>query len=122
MAIRKVGVLGAGLMGSGIAEVCAKAGYDTVVREVNEDLVKKGLGADRGLPRQGRREGQARRRRTGTRRWKRISSTTRLEDLADCDLVIEAIVENLDVKKETYRRARRAPASRRRSSARTPPR
>ena len=41
--MRKVGVLGAGLMGSGIAEVCAKAGYDTVVREVSEDLVKKGL-------------------------------------------------------------------------------
>ena len=43
MAIRKVGVLGAGLMGSGIAEVCAKAGYDTVVREVSDELVKKGL-------------------------------------------------------------------------------
>ena len=43
MPIRKVGVLGAGLMGSGIAEVCAKAGYDTVVREVSDDLVKKGL-------------------------------------------------------------------------------
>ena len=43
MTMRKVGVLGAGLMGSGIAEVCAKAGYETVVREVSEDLVKKGL-------------------------------------------------------------------------------
>ena len=43
MAIRKVGVLGAGLMGSGIAEVCAKAGYDTVVREVSDELVRKGL-------------------------------------------------------------------------------
>ena len=44
MKIRKVGVLGAGLMGSGIAEVAAKAGYDTVVREVTEDLAKKGMG------------------------------------------------------------------------------
>ena len=43
MKIRKVGVLGAGLMGSGIAEVAAKAGYETVVREVSEDLGKKGL-------------------------------------------------------------------------------
>jgi 3-hydroxybutyryl-CoA dehydrogenase len=43
MTIRRVGVLGAGLMGSGIAEVCAKAGYDTVVREVDDVLVTKGL-------------------------------------------------------------------------------
>ena len=43
MTIRKVGVLGAGLMGAGIAEVCAKAGYDTVVREVSEELVRKGV-------------------------------------------------------------------------------
>ncbi|HMA18009.1 MAG TPA: 3-hydroxyacyl-CoA dehydrogenase NAD-binding domain-containing protein, partial [Thermoanaerobaculia bacterium] len=43
MKISKVGVLGAGLMGSGIAEVCAKAGYETVVREVSDDLVQKGV-------------------------------------------------------------------------------
>jgi 3-hydroxybutyryl-CoA dehydrogenase len=90
MTIRKVGVLGAGLMGSGIAEVCAKAGYDTVVREVSASLaraVEKGKlpAADRDAA------------------WKRVSSTTRLEDLADCDLIIEAIVENLPAKVETYR-------------------
>ena len=103
--MRKVGVLGAGLMGSGIAEVCAKAGYDTVVREVSEDLVKKGLARIEGsLGRPSRRASS--RPRTGTRRRKRISSTTRLEDLADCDIVIEAIIENLDIKKETYRHAR----------------
>jgi 3-hydroxybutyryl-CoA dehydrogenase len=102
MAIRKVGVLGAGLMGSGIAEVCARAGYDTVVREVSEDLVKKGLARIEGslgkavekgkLPAA---EGDAAR--------KRIRTTTKLEELADCDILIEAIVENLDLKKETYR-------------------
>jgi 3-hydroxybutyryl-CoA dehydrogenase len=102
MAIRKVGVLGAGLMGSGIAEVCGKAGYDTVVREVNDELVRKGLGrieaslgkaVEKGkLPAADR-----------DAAWKRIGSTTRLEDLADCDLIVEAIVENLDLKKETYR-------------------
>jgi 3-hydroxybutyryl-CoA dehydrogenase len=88
-------------MGSGIAEVCAKAGHDTVVREVSDELVKKGLSRIEGslakavekgkLPSADRDEA-----------WKRISSTTRLEDLADCDLLIEAIVENLEVKKETY--------------------
>ena len=103
--MRKVGVLGAGLMGSGIAEVCAKAGYDTVVREVSEDLVKKGLARIEGSLGKAVEKGKlAAADRDAAR--KRISSTTRLEDLADCDLVIEAIVENLDVKKETYARAR----------------
>ncbi len=102
MAIRKVGVLGAGLMGSGIAEVCAKAGYETVVREVSEDLVKKGIGkieaslgkaVEKGKLPAGERDAAR----------ARISSTTKLEDLSDCDIVLEAIVENLDVKKETYK-------------------
>jgi len=102
MAIRRVGVLGAGLMGSGIAEVCAKSGYDTVVREITDELAKKGLSriegslgkaVDRGKLSPADRDAA----------WKRISSTARLEDLADCDLIVEAIVENLDLKKETYR-------------------
>ncbi len=102
MAIRKVGVLGAGLMGSGIAEVCAKAGYDTVVREVDDALVKKGLSRIEGSLGKAVEKGKLP---TADRdaAWKRISSTTRLEDLADCDLVIEAIVENLELKKQTYR-------------------
>ena len=102
MAIRRVGVLGAGLMGSGIAEVCAKSGYDTVVREVTDELAKKGLSriegslakaVDKGKLSAGDRDAAR----------QRIASTARLEDLADCDLIIEAIVENLDLKKETYR-------------------
>src|SRR5450432_2902345 len=101
MTMRKVGVLGAGLMGSGIAEVCAKAGYETLVREVSEDLVKKGLSRIEGSLGKAVDKGKlAAADRDAA--WKRISSTTRLEDLADCDLIIEAIVENLDVKKETY--------------------
>jgi 3-hydroxybutyryl-CoA dehydrogenase len=101
MKIRKVGVLGGGLMGSGIAEVCARAGYDTVVREVSDDLAAKGrsriessLGkaVDRGkLPGTDRDAALA-----------RISTTTRLEDLEACDLVIEAVVEDLALKKETF--------------------
>ncbi len=101
MSIRRVGVLGAGLMGSGIAEVCAKAGHETVVREVSDELVKKGLGRIEGSLAKAVEKGKlAAPERDAVR--KRITSTTRLEDLADCDLVIEAIVENLDLKKETY--------------------
>ena len=102
MAIRKVGVLGAGLMGSGIAEVCAKAGYDTLVREVSDELVKKGLSRIDGSLAKAVEKGKLPAPEKEAA-WKRIASTTRLEDLADCDIVIEAIVENLDVKKETYR-------------------
>ncbi len=102
MAIRKVGVLGAGLMGSGIAEVCAKAGYDTLVREVSDELVKKGLSRIDGSLSKAVEKGKLPAPEKEAA-WKRIASTTRLEDLADCDILIEAIVENLDVKKETYR-------------------
>ncbi len=101
MTIRKVGVLGAGLMGSGIAEVCAKAGYETLVREVADDLAKKGLARIEGSLNKAVDKGKL----AASDRdaaWKRISSTTRLEDVSDCDIVIEAIVENLDAKKETY--------------------
>jgi 3-hydroxybutyryl-CoA dehydrogenase len=101
MKIRKVGVLGGGLMGSGIAEVCARAGYETVVREVSEALAAKGKGriegslgkaVERGkLPASDRDAAVA-----------RIGTTTKLEDLATCDLVIEAVVEDLALKKETF--------------------
>ena len=101
MAIRKVGVLGCGLMGSGIAEVAAKAGFDTVVREVSQGLLDKGMGRIQGslakavekgkLPAEERDAALA-----------RLSGTTGFEALADCDLVVEAIVENLDEKKKTY--------------------
>jgi 3-hydroxybutyryl-CoA dehydrogenase len=102
MSIRKVGVLGAGLMGSGIAEVCAKAGYDTAVREVSDDLVAKGMSrVDGSLARAVEKGKLPPADRDAARA--RLSATTRLEDLADCDLVVEAIVEDLEVKKETYR-------------------
>ncbi len=101
MKIRKVGVLGCGLMGSGIAEVCARSGYDTVVREVSEELVEKGLGKIHGslgkAVEKGKLDAAARDEAQG-----RLSGVVDLRDLADCDLVIEAIVENLDEKKKTF--------------------
>lgn len=103
MVIEKVGVLGCGLMGSGIVEVCARSGYATVVREVDEAALERGLRRiEASLDRAVRKEKMDDATRRETRR--RLEGTTRLEDLAGCDLVIEAIVENLDAKRETFAR------------------
>ncbi|MFO7894115.1 MAG: 3-hydroxybutyryl-CoA dehydrogenase [Longimicrobiales bacterium] len=101
MEIRKVAVVGCGLMGSGIAEVAAKSGYDTWVREVNDDLLEKGLGRirksmDRAVDR-GKMEAEDR-----DAAMDRIHGVTALDELADVDLVIEAIVEELDAKTELF--------------------
>ncbi|HSK79361.1 MAG TPA: 3-hydroxybutyryl-CoA dehydrogenase [Thermoanaerobaculia bacterium] len=99
--MRKVGVLGAGLMGSGIAEVAARAGYETVVREVTEELVEKGIDKIRGslakAVDKGKLEASVRDEALG-----RLSGTVDLDPLADCDLVVEAIIENLDEKRKTF--------------------
>ncbi len=99
--IKTVGVLGAGLMGSGIAEVSARAGYTTIVREVSEELSRKGRARiEASLARaveKGKLDGADR-----DAARARLSETTRLEELADCDIVIEAIVENLETKNETF--------------------
>src|SRR5262245_38108520 len=99
--IQKVGVLGCGLMGSGIAQVAATAGYSTVVREVDEALLKKGLaGIEKSLGRFVEKGTLTAEQRSET--LARLKGTTRFEDLADCDIVIEAITENLQIKRETY--------------------
>jgi 3-hydroxybutyryl-CoA dehydrogenase len=101
-AIRKVGVLGCGLMGSGIAQVCAQAGYETVVREVSDDLVERGLGNIRKqLARQVEKGKITASDRDAT--LAHLRGTTRLDDLADRDLIIEAVVEDLEVKNEIWR-------------------
>jgi 3-hydroxybutyryl-CoA dehydrogenase len=99
--IKKVGVLGCGLMGSGIAQVAAQAGYDTVVREVEQPFLDKGFkGLEKSLGRfvdKGTMSAADRDACVG-----RLKGTTTLDDLADCDIVIEAIIENAELKKETY--------------------
>ncbi len=101
MKIRKVGVLGCGLMGAGIAEVAARAGFETVVREVSEEVVEKGLGRLRGsldkAVERGKLEAAER-----DKTWGRLRGVVDLGDLADCDLVVEAIVENLEEKRRTF--------------------
>jgi 3-hydroxybutyryl-CoA dehydrogenase len=101
MKIGKVGVLGAGLMGSGIAEVCAKAGYETVMREVSDELAKKGVSRIEGSMGKAVEKGKLEAAARDAARSK-LTTTTKLEELAGCDLVIEAIVENLDAKKEAF--------------------
>ena len=101
MSIQKVGVVGCGLMGSGIAQVAAAAGFNTVVREVSPEVVDKGLKSiDKNLARlveKGTIQEAAKNEIRG-----RLKGTTVLEDLKDCDLVIEAIIEQLPVKRELF--------------------
>src|SRR5262245_17987268 len=101
MSIRKVGVLGCGLMGSGIAQVSAAAGYKTVVREVDDQFLKKGIGRIEKFLTDGVQKGKV----TAEAREStlaNLSGTTTFDALSDCDLIIEAIVENLDEKRQTY--------------------
>jgi len=102
MDIRKVGVLGCGLMGSGIAQVAASAGFETVVREVSDDLIQKGFsGIEKSLAKfaeKGTITSDQQREIRG-----RLSGTTSFADLSDCDIIIEAIIENLEEKRNTYR-------------------
>ncbi|HYN23525.1 MAG TPA: 3-hydroxyacyl-CoA dehydrogenase family protein [Pyrinomonadaceae bacterium] len=102
MEIKKVGVLGCGLMGSGIAQVAASAGFETVVREVSDDLIKKGFaGIEKSLAKFAEKgtitDEQQRKIRS------RLSGTTSFEDLSDCDIIVEAIIENLEEKRKTYK-------------------
>lgn len=101
MEIEKVGVLGCGLMGAGIAQTAASAGFQTIVREVSDDLIAKGFaGIDKSLARFAEKGTITAERQKEIRG--RLRGTITLDDLADCDIIIEAIIENLDTKRETY--------------------
>lgn len=99
--IKRVGVLGCGLMGSGIAQISAAAGYETLVREVSDELCQRGIG---GIGKQlgkavekGKLAAEDRDAIVG-----RLKGTTNLEDLRDCDIIIEAVVEDLAVKNQMW--------------------
>src|SRR5688500_17619829 len=99
--MKSIGVLGCGLMGAGIAQTCAQAGYRTVVREVDEQLLDKGLERIRKFLADGVAKGKV----TAEQREQTLANlagTTRLEELGDCDLVIEAIVERVEAKREAF--------------------
>ena len=102
MDISKVGVVGCGLMGSGIAEVAAKSGFDVVVREVNDELLEKGKGRIRkSMDRAVDKEKLTAEDRDAA--WARLSFVTEVSGLAECDLVVEAIVEDLEIKNALFR-------------------
>ncbi|MGC2185979.1 MAG: 3-hydroxyacyl-CoA dehydrogenase family protein [Terriglobales bacterium] len=100
MDINKVGVLGCGLMGSGIAQVAATAGFDVTVLEVEQKYLDKGFAgigkslaklAEKGALKETPQAARA-----------RLKGTTDMKDLADCDIIIEAVIENVDEKKKMY--------------------
>ncbi|MGH9940445.1 MAG: 3-hydroxyacyl-CoA dehydrogenase family protein, partial [Blastocatellia bacterium] len=101
MAIKKIGVLGAGLMGAGIAQVAAASGYEVTLVEVSDELIKKGLsGIEKSLAKFAEKGAIAAGQRDAT--MARLRGTTKLEELADADIIIEAIIENLQVKRDTH--------------------
>jgi 3-hydroxybutyryl-CoA dehydrogenase len=101
MEIKKVGVVGCGSMGAGITQLCAQSGFEVVVSEINDELLKRGMGfIDKTLARsveKGKLEPKDKDAIMG-----RIKGTTNTKDFADCDLVIEAAIENLDLKKKIF--------------------
>jgi len=103
MAIKNVGVIGCGLMGSGIVQVAAQSGYSVLFVEAGDELVRRGLSRLRdmleGLAARGKLEAKAKDETLG-----RIAGTSRLDDLKACDLVIEAMTENQTLKNETFAR------------------
>lgn len=103
MQIKTVGVVGCGLMGSGIVETLAKNNFQVVVRELNDDFLRKGLARlDSSLQRAVDRQKLSPQAQVDTRA--RVRGTTALEDLAECDYVIEAAIENLELKKDIFAR------------------
>lgn len=101
MEVKIIGVVGCGVMGSGVAQVCAQAGYQVVVSEINDGLLKKGIalidtfltkGIERGKVTQAEKASVL----------ARLKGTTDMKDFGTCDLVIEAATENMDIKKKIF--------------------
>jgi 3-hydroxybutyryl-CoA dehydrogenase len=101
MEIKKIGVIGCGLMGSGIAETCARNGYAVIVREVDTPTLNAGEGRIRKSMETGVSRGKLTQEQFDTA-WGKLGFSTDLEALHECDLVIEAIVENMDLKRDLF--------------------
>jgi 3-hydroxybutyryl-CoA dehydrogenase len=103
MEIRKVGVVGLGIMGGGIAQVAAESGIKTVGHEISEEYLSKGLGGIEAALKRGVAKGKYDEAHKNAV-MKRLKGTTELKELNDCDLVIEAVTENIDLKKDLFKR------------------
>jgi 3-hydroxybutyryl-CoA dehydrogenase len=102
MVVKKIGIIGAGQMGHGIALVCAQAGFDVIIRDTTDDFVKKGIGKiekflDKSIEK-GKMTADDKKKIMG-----KVKGTTKLADFKDVDLVIEAIFENVQVKKQLFK-------------------
>jgi len=101
MEIKKIGVLGAGAMGNGIAQICAQTGYEVIMRDIADEFVQRGLKAIEGFLAKSVEKGKIteedKKKTTG-----RITGTTNMADLKDCDFVIEAVLEDLELKKQVF--------------------
>ena len=102
MDIRRVGVVGCGLMGSGIAEQAARSGFDVVVREINEQALDAGRERVAGSMKRGLQRGKISQEEHDAA-TARLAYTTELAELADCDFIVEAATENMAIKKEVFR-------------------
>ena len=101
MEIKRVGVVGCGLMGSGITQICAQSGYQVVVLEINDELLNKGLASISSFLTRNVKKGRVSQSEKEAT-LARIKGTTNTKDFGDCDLVIEAVIENLDLKKKIF--------------------
>src|SRR6266568_3278652 len=101
MAIRKVGVVGAGLMGSGIAQTCAQAGYEVLIREINQPLLDKGIQRIHEAWDTMARKGKLTEAQVAANRAL-VQGTLELADFEQCDVVIEVILENMQEKLKLF--------------------
>lgn len=109
MAIKKVGVVGCGIMGGGIAQVCAQSGYQVTVSEINDDLLNKGMKVIKGNLARSVEKGKLSKEEESAIVG-RLKGTTKMEDFRDCDLIIEAATENMNIKKKIFADLDRAAA------------
>lgn len=101
MEVKKVGVVGCGLMGGGIAQVCAESGYETVAREINDELLNKGMNAIQANWKKAVARGKMTEESQAAAQGL-LKGTTSMTDFEGCDLIIEAVIELMDLKKEVF--------------------
>ena len=101
MEIKKIGVVGCGIMGAGITQLCAQPGYQVIVSEINEELLSKGLSSIKSLLSKSVDKGKISRQDMNAI-LERIKGTTEIRGFSACELIIEAVVEDLKIKQKVF--------------------